>query len=282
MGVIGMAPRRTRTPEGELRQDRQIVLVRAWQEHRDVRARDELVAEYMPIVAWWVHRLPVLKSFEEDAIQEGAIGVIEAVSRYDETKSSISTYVTIWIRAMLFAYIRRVAGGMVRVPETRQLRKLAFSFGRVEHDLMSQGLQATDAEVAAVSGATPEHVRLVRLRRSRRGMTVSLHEGSWAPSGEPSPLEERLSDGAPSVEEVVDYVERRSRQREVLLEFAEKLGERDREIFFRRIYAAEPDTLEALGTTYGLTRERIRQLEARIIKKLGVFLELRGMRDTLR
>ncbi|MEZ4317555.1 MAG: sigma-70 family RNA polymerase sigma factor [Myxococcota bacterium] len=241
-------------------------------EHGDAEAAERLVTANLRLVikiAFQYHRqwANVL-----DLIQEGNVGLVEALSRYDPYRDiRFSSYAQYWIRAMILRFLLDNFR-LVRLGSTRAGRKLFFQLQKERDRLLEEGKSATPEALAERLGVKPEDVADVD--QHMRAPALSLH----APAGEDD--EGRtLSEVVP--ETLVNNPENNASRNELgsivhekLAEFADSLrDEREQEIWTRRLVASEPESLSTLGDEFGVSKERVRQLEARIKKRLKAFLE---------
>jgi RNA polymerase sigma-32 factor len=206
-----------------------------------------------------------------DLIQDGNVGLLEAVQRYDPYQGvKLSTYAVYWIRAYILQYILDNFR-IVRLGTTRAQRKLFWRLNKEKRELERQGFEVEPrliAERLDVSEAEVEDMDM-RLRESDLSMNMPARRD------EPGAAEvgDFMTGGGASAEETVADKELRRVFLEKVQEFAETLDERDRILVDRRILADEPKTLAELGEEFGVSRERVRQLEARIVERLREYLK---------
>ncbi|MCA9566443.1 MAG: sigma-70 family RNA polymerase sigma factor [Myxococcales bacterium] len=207
-----------------------------------------------------------------DLIQEGNVGLVEALSRYDPYRDiRFSSYAQYWIRAMILRFLLDNFR-LVRLGSTRAGRKLFFQLQKERDRLLEEGKAATPEALAERLGVKPDDVTDVD--QHMRAPALSLH----APAGEDGEgrsLSEIVPEKVPNDPEVnAARSELGSLVQEKLAAFAETLkDERERMIWERRLVATDPDSLSALGDEFQVSKERVRQLEARIKKRLKAYLE---------
>jgi RNA polymerase sigma-32 factor len=207
-----------------------------------------------------------------DLISEGNVGLMKAVKKFEPEKGfRLSTYAMWWIRASVTEYILQ-SWSMVRLGTMAAQKKLFFSLRRTKRklEIVDNG-DLTDEQALAIAeetNATIDEVRQLNSRLAARDMSLnaplSIDEG-----GEHQDL---LEDNRPSPEALASQSQMMSLRSEVVGEALENLSERDRDIFERRHLSDEPPTLEELGDEYGISRERVRQLEARAFGKVKEFI----------
>ena len=201
-----------------------------------------------------------------DLIQEGNVGLVEALNRYDPYRGiRFSSYAQYWIRAMILRFLMdnyRV----VRLGSTRHGRKLFFQLQKERDRLIREGIQPSTLALSRALDVPEEEVIIVDQHLS--APALSLH----APMGgeEGRPLQDMVSDPtARSPEENVSRDEMGGVFRKQLELFAETLrDERELAIWHERLTAQEPASLSELGERFGVNKERVRQVEARMKKRL--------------
>lgn len=207
-----------------------------------------------------------------DLIQEGNVGLVEALSRYDPYREiRFSSYAQYWIRAMILRFLLDNFR-LVRLGSTRAGRKLFFQLKKERERLLEEGRSATPELLAERLGVKPQDITDVD--QHLRAPALSLH----APAGDEDDGR-TLSEVVPekianNPEENTSRSEFSGLVQEKLAAFAETLeDDRERVIWERRLIATDPESLSTLGDEFGVSKERIRQLEARMKKRLKAFLE---------
>lgn len=243
-----------------------------YQETGDAEAAEKLVTSNLRLVikiAFQYHRqwANVL-----DLIQEGNVGLVEALSRYDPYREiRFSSYAQYWIRAMILRFLLDNFR-LVRLGSTRAGRKLFFQLQKERDRLVSEGIDPTEATLAERLGVAPKEIRAVD--QHMRAPALSLH----APTGDSEDgrsLSEVVPESVPNdPENNAARSELGSLMKDRLDSFAATLvDDRERHIWEHRLVATDPLSLSALGETFGVSKERIRQVEARIKKRLKAFIE---------
>lgn len=255
-----------------LTSDEEYMLAQRFKESGDVDAAHALVTSHLRLVAkiamgYKGYGLPVA-----DLISEGNVGLMKAVKKFEPERGfRLATYAMWWIKASVTEYILQ-SWSMVRLGTMAAQKKLFFSLRRTKNklEIMDNG-ELTPQQAAAIAketNATTDEVMQLNRRLASRDMSLnaplSIDEG-----GE---FQDLLEDDRATPERQVSDNQLDSLRNEVVGEALETLGERDRDIFVRRHLTDEPPTLEALGEEYGISRERVRQLEARAFKKVSEFI----------
>jgi RNA polymerase sigma-32 factor len=207
-----------------------------------------------------------------DLIQEGNVGLVEALSRYDPSRQiRFSSYAQYWIRAMILRFLLDNFR-LVRLGSTRAGRKLFFRLQKERDRLMQEGLQPTNRLIAERLGVEEQDVDDVD--QHMRAPALSLH----APAGddpEGRTLLEVVPEKTPQdPENHAARAELMGRFRDGLARFADKhiRDERERVIWENRLVAGERQSLSELGERFGVSKERIRQIEARLMERLQKFM----------
>ena len=241
-----------------------------WVEEGDVEAARRLVLANLRLVVKIAMEYRRAWTNVLDLIQDGNVGLLEAVQRYDPYQGvKLSTYAVYWIRAYILQYILDNFR-IVRLGTTRAQRKLFWRLNREKRELERQGFEAEPrliAERLDVSEAEVEDMEM-RLRESDLSMNAPARRDE--PGAE---FGDFMRSGGASAEESVGDSELRRVFMEKVKTFAETLDERDRKLVEERVLADEPRTLADLGDELGVSRERVRQLEARIVQRLREYLK---------
>jgi len=242
-----------------------------WVEHGDRDAARRLALANLRLVVKIAMEYRRAWTNVLDLIQDGNVGLLEAVQRYDPYQGvKLSTYAVYWIRAYILQYILDNFR-IVRLGTTRAQRKLFWRLNKEKRELERQGFEAEPrliAERLDVSEAEVEDMDM-RLRES----DLSLNMPARRDEPDAAEFGDFVRATGASAEENVADQELRRVFLEKVQEFAKTLDERDRTLVDRRILADEPATLAELGEEFGVSRERVRQLEARIVERLREYLK---------
>ncbi|HTJ84541.1 MAG TPA: RNA polymerase factor sigma-32, partial [Polyangiaceae bacterium] len=206
-----------------------------------------------------------------DLIQEGNIGLMQAVKRYDPYRGvKLSSYAAWWIRAYILRFILN-NWRLVKLGTTQAQRKLFFNLNKEKAKLTAMGIDPTPDLIADRLGV--EEKEVVEMDRRLSSSEASLD----APVGDAEGRSVSRVDLMPSAtsgpEMLLERHEMDQMVQERLAEFKKTLKGKDVIIFEKRMAAEDPLTLQELGDEFGISRERVRQLEARLTMKLRDYLK---------
>jgi RNA polymerase sigma-32 factor len=208
-----------------------------------------------------------------DLIQEGNVGLMQAVKKYDPYRGvRFSSYAAWWVRAYIIRYIMNNTR-MVKIGTTQAQRTLYFQLGKERERLRRMGIEPDSKAIAKSLNLKESEVEEMSMRLSSGDLSLEAkrgHDGDFS-------LYDTIPALEPDTESRVADAEARSIYLEKLSEFVATLADRDRKIFTMRWMRDDPMTLQKCGEKLGITRERVRQLEARIIKNLRKYLEEEGL-----
>jgi RNA polymerase sigma-32 factor len=209
-------------------------------------------------------------------IQEGSIGLMEAVRNFDPYRGvRFPSYAVWWVRAYIIRYLMN-NWRMVKLGTTQAQRKLFFNLQREKERLEAEGFSPAPKLIAQHLGVKEEEVVEMEQRMSSRDLSLDTPIDADEEAG--TSLIDFIADKQTDAEETVAIAEYRELMREKMAAFARTLKGKEEVIFRTRLLAEEPVTLQEIGDQYGISRERIRQLESRLKKKLKDFL-LREIKD---
>ena len=250
-----------------LKPDEEYMLAKSWREHGDRDAAHRLVTSHLRLVAkiamgYRGYGLPI-----SEVVSEGNVGLMQAVKRFEPDRGfRLATYAMWWIKASIQEYILR-SWSLVKMGTTANQKKLFFNLRKAKSQIsaLDEGDLRPDqvSEIATRLGVTEQDV--IDMNR-RLGGDSSLNaplreegEGEW---------QDWLVDDSASQESIlVDQEEGQNRTR-ALREALGVLNERERRIFEARRLAEDPITLEELSGEFGVSRERVRQIEVRAFEKI--------------
>ena len=205
-----------------------------------------------------------------DLIQEGNVGLLQAVRRYDPYQGvKLSSYAAYWIRAYILKYLLDNIR-LVRLGTTRAQRKLFFRLNREKRELERLGFDVEPRLIAERLDVSEADVRDMeqRLSESDLSLDAPVQRGEGR-----SVVGDFVPAGGDSVEQQVGDAELRRTFLDHVNAFVADLDQRDRRIVEQRILAETPKTLQEIGEEFGVSRERVRQLEARVVERLREYLK---------
>ena len=206
-----------------------------------------------------------------DLVQEGNIGLMQAVRKYDPYKGvKLSSYAAWWIRAYMLRYILN-NHRLVKVGTTQAQRKLFFNLQKEKAKLSAMGIEPT-AQIIAERLNVPERDVVSMDMRLAAG-DASLDAPVGTAEGRSVARVELLPSEAVRVDDTLADAEIGDQFAEKIHEFGNLLENKEKKIFEDRLVAEDPKTLQTLGDEFGVSRERVRQIEKRLLKKLKAYLQ---------
>ena len=237
-------------------------------DHHDMAAAQKLTVSNLRIVVkiaagYYNTNLNIL-----DLIQEGNVGLLHAVKKYNPHKGTkFSTYASFWIRAYILKHIMD-SWSLVKVGTTQGQRKLFYKLNAEKQKLEASGIYPTSKLLASNFGLKEWEVEDMEKRLSHNDVSLDIpvYDGS------DETFVDRIS-SSQDVEELVSGQCKFASLSKIVKKFRATLDDRDRYIFDHRVVAEEPTSLRVLGDRYQISRERVRQVQARIIKRFYAHLE---------
>ncbi|RMD81986.1 MAG: sigma-70 family RNA polymerase sigma factor [Candidatus Dadabacteria bacterium] len=239
-----------------------------YREHGDLEAAYKLVTSNLRLVVMIAREYQ--RAFHNllDLIQEGNVGLLEAVRQFDPYRGvRFPSYAVWWIRAYIIRYVMNNFR-LVKVGTTQAQRRLFFNLQKEKARLEAQGFKPTAKMIADRLGVKEKEVIEMDMRMGASEVSV---DGPAKPDGTTPVIELLPYEGETAERQVADR-EFNELMRRKLEEFRASLKGRDLEIFDERLLAENPLTLQELGDRYGVSRERVRQIEESIKKRLREFL----------
>lgn len=246
----------------------------------DVEAAHRLVTSHLRLVCkiamgYKGYGLPVA-----DLISEGNIGLMKAVKKFDPDRGfRLSTYAMWWIKASITEYVLK-SWSLVKLGTVASQKKLFFRLRSLKTKLgITDSGDLSPEEIAMLSDATdsrPEDVVQINRRISGKDMSLNAPMSDAEDSME---FQDTLIDEGPSPELALAETENRIFRRDLFARAMESLSDRERHIFTERKLSNAPLTLEELGQEYGLSRERIRQIEAKVYGHVAKFVREAAIED---
>ncbi len=263
--------------------EQEYMLAKRYAEHQDPEAAKQLVTSHLRLVAkiamgYRGYGLPV-----SELISEGNIGLMQGVKKFEPDRGfRLATYAMWWIKASMQEFILR-SWSLVKIGTTAAQKKLFFNLRRMKKNL--DAYEDTDlhpdqvTKIATDLGVSEAEVVNMN-RRMMMGGDASLNvsfnedgEGQW---------QDMLEDSGPLQDQMAEEAQEAGNRHSLLIEAMDSLGEREKHILTQRRLIENPQTLEELSQEYGVSRERVRQIEVRAFEKLQkAMLRIAGDRRLL-
>ena len=240
-----------------------------WREHGDKEAGRQLVLANLRLVVKIAMEYRRAWTNTLDLIQEGNLGLLQALQRFDPSHGvKLSSYGAYWIRAFILKYLIDNIR-LVRVGRSRAERKLFFRLNKEKRELERQGFDVEPRLLAERLDVSEAEVVDMDQRLSQGDLSLNAPSGAEDGSSE---FGDFLASDVASAEDNVGNSELRRVFLEKVRDFSADLEERDRRIMDERVLAEKPKTLQDLGQEFGVSRERVRQLEVRLVERLREYL----------
>jgi RNA polymerase sigma-32 factor len=253
-----------------LDRDEEKQLARQYRNHKDNQAAERLIQANLRLVIKIArdHYHGDGRITLDDLIQQGNLGLLHAVNNYDpDKKTKFSYYASFWIKAYIFKYLLD-NWSSVKIGTTQAQRKLFFNLKKMRLQLKREGLRSTPERIAKRLGVREREV--VEMDNRMQFQDMSLNQPSRARLSEE--MVDTLASGNRSAEESLAGQELKTLLKDTAGRFKSSLNGREAKIFERRIFSKKPLTLQTLGEQFGISRERVRQIEGNIINKLRSYM----------
>jgi RNA polymerase sigma-32 factor len=251
--------------------EEEFMLAKRWSEHGDTDAAAKLVNSHLRLVAkiamgYRGYGLPV-----SELISEGNIGLMQGVKKFEPDRGfRVATYAMWWIRASIQEFILRT-WSLVKIGTTANQKKLFFNLRRMKNQISAfdEGdLKPADVTKIATDLGVNEAEVISMNRRMGMGGDTSLNAPLRGDEGGESQWQDFLVSAEPLQDEILADSEERQVRHDLLVQAMEGLNDREKTILTERRLVDEPKTLEDLSQVFGVSRERIRQIEVRAFEKL--------------
>ncbi len=253
-------------------------LAYAWRDERDVQSLHRLINAYMRLAISMAAKFKRYGAPMNDLIQEAGLGLMKAADKFDPDRGvRFSTYAVWWIKASIQDYVMR-NWSMVRTCSTSSQKSLFFNMRRVqaqlEREARAQGARLDQHQlhqkIATEIGVPLRDVQMMDGRLSGADFSLNAVQST---EDEGREWIDALEDDTTQAEELVQQRHDRRQLRKWLVGALQALNDRERFIITERKLRERPRTLESLGTELGLSKERVRQLEAGAFQKMRKCLE---------
>lgn len=207
----------------------------------------------------------------QDLIQEGNVGLMKAVRKFDPDKGiKFSYYAAFWIKAYILKYIMD-NWRMVKIGTTQTQRKLFYNLNKERQRLTNMGFDPTNSALSESLGVSEAEIEQMDQRLSKQDMSLDIQVGD---DSDTTRLDFLPALG-PGIEEALGTSQISTLLLENLKTLAPTLSDKEQAILNERLLSDSPVTLREIGDRYGVTRERVRQIEARLLEKLKEHLQSR-------
>ena len=236
-----------------------------YRETGDAKAAEMLVTSNLRFVVKIAAEYSKFGARLIDLVQEGNIGLMQAVREYNPYKGArLITYAVWWIRGYIQDFLMRQYS-LVRIGTTQNQRRLFYQLQKHKEELEAMGSHPDYKLLGTRLGVQPEEVESMQLRLQGRDVSLNqpLDDGSQS-----SLMDFQVSNQSESVDEQLEHYELIDLLKKNVDEIRPTLNEKEKIILDQRLLADEPLTLQEIGEKYSITREAIRQIEARLIQKI--------------
>jgi len=265
-----------------LTNDEERELARLYHDDGDIEAAKKLVAAHLRLVVKIAMEYRSAYHNVLDLIQEGNVGLMQAVRHFDPDKGArLGHYATWWIRSYILKFILDNFR-LIKIGTTKAQKKLFYNLMREKEKIEAMGYYATPVELSKQLGVSEKQVEEMQQRLTTPELALEAPAGRGAHGQSTAILKDFLPLEQVPVDERIAAEQSKDMLKEKFSEFAEGLTERDRKIFYERLLAELPRTLTDIADEYGISKERVRQIESKIVEKLKAFFKESGIEvDTL-
>lgn len=260
-----------------LQPDEEVELARRVRDTGDPDAAFRLVSSHLRLV------VRIAMDFQRrwmqnvlDLVQEGNVGLVRAVSKFDPEKGiKFSYYATFWIKAYILKFIMD-NWRLVKIGTTQTQRKLFYNLNKERQQLIAQGYEPDATMLAERLNVTPDQIVEMEQRLDSSDMSLDAPINDEDAGG--TARMDYLPALGPGIEETLSNGEISSMVRERLASLVSALNDKEQYILERRLLSDDPVTLREIGDLFSITRERVRQIEARLLQKVRDHL-FRNIKD---
>ncbi len=253
-----------------LEPEEEYMLAKAWVDHEDPKAAHRLVTSHLRLAAkiamgYRGYGLP-----QAEVISEANVGLMQAVKRFDPEKGfRLATYAMWWIRASIQEYVLR-SWSLVKLGTTSAQKKLFFNLRKAKSKVgaLEEGDLRPENVTKIAHDLSVSEAEVIAMNRRLAGSDASLNVTVGSDGDSTTQWQDWLEDE--DSDQAGDYAEKNEYDARIALltQAMSALNERERDVLHKRRLSEEPVTLEALSESYGVSRERIRQIEVRAFEKL--------------
>lgn len=237
--------------------------------NKDMEAAIKLVTSNLRLVVKIAMEYKKAYNNLMDLIQEGNIGLMQAIKKFDPYKGvKLSSYAAWWIRAYILRFILN-NWRLVKIGTTQTQRRLFFNLSKEKARLEAMGIDPSPKKIAKQLGVEEEEVIDMDNRLTATDLSLNL---PLSDDSKGTTRIDLLVDNPIKIDDALACKELNETFKQKLEEFSRTLTGKEKYIFENRLMADEPLTLQEIGDHFGITRERIRQIEKRLLEKLKKFL----------
>lgn len=251
-----------------LSESQERALIRGWYEHGDRAAFDALIGAHLRLVPKMASRYAGYGVPVADLIGEGNLGLLQSAERFEPEKGfRFSTYARWWIKAAMLNFVLQT-WSLIKVGNGAAKKRLFFNLRRAKQQIQADGSRYLDDDAIRTIAKRFQvsTADVVAMDQRMSANDVSIHQP--VPGSDGLTFGEIMADSAPTPEDAFIASDEQRWHADVLKEALGRLDRREKEIVTRRYLNDRPATLAKLATTYGLTAERVRQIESKAIDKL--------------
>lgn len=254
-------------------------LIKGWYENGDRSAYDALIGSHLRLVPKLAQKYAGYGVPVADLIGEGNLGLLQSAERFDPSKGfRFSTYARWWIKAAMLNFVLQT-WSLIKVGNGAAKKRLFFNLRRAKQSLQADGDRYLDdknvEKLAKHFQVSREDIVAMDQRMS--AVDVSLHQP--VPGSEGLTFGDMIADTSIDAEEMLAGEDEQNWHVEMLNDALSRLDGREKDIVKQRYLAEEPITLATIASSYGLTAERVRQIEAKAIGKLRRYIGPRAKYD---
>lgn len=252
-------------------------LAEDYRKYNDVEAARKLVSAHLRLVVKIAMEYRNAYYNVLDLIQEGNVGLMHAVKKFDPDKGArFAHYASWWIRSLILKYILDNFR-LIRIGTTKDQKKLFYNLMREKEKIESLGFTA---DKKLLSKALDVSEKAVEEMSQRLVQPEYALEGPVGRSGE-ALLKDFIAVDQQSPDDMISAKETKDILKDKLKEFTGKLNEREIKIFTQRLMADLPITLQEIADEYGISKERVRQIEERMLNKLKDYFKKQGIKEEM-
>lgn len=256
-----------------LSREEEQALVEKYLENDDREAAQKLVVSNLRLVVKIAMEYRRAYHNLLDLIQEGNMGLLRALTKYDPEKGTrFSYYASWWIKAYILKYIIDNFR-LVKIGTTQAQKKLFFNLMKEKEKMEKQGFIPKTKLLSERLDVKEKEVEEMQQRMGSGDMSLDAPSAYYEGK---SQMDFLADDKQDSAEDQTELNELKQKLFDNLGDFVKELKEKEKKVFSERLYAEVPKTLQEIADEYGITRERIRQIEARVVEKLKTFFAEKG------